>query len=294
MPLRCSTRVIGFVCLTLVAPLLQAQTSPTKLQLTSALGVKFYSLPDEKGVVEAAQKALAADPKNPDLLLKLALAQSSVWQYREAVATCTSGLAIAPDNAALYTERGHRKLALRDFAGARADLKRAVTLDPKKVDGYYHLGLAHYFLGEFAEAGEAFGHAVDLATSEDSRVNSTNWVYASLRRANQRPEAEKALARITPEMKPGEGHTQFYFNLVRFFQGKLKEADVVPPEPPAGNTDTEAELQFDTVGYGVGNWHLYSGAAGKAQDYFRRIAKGHVWVTWGFIGAEAELLRASK
>jgi len=31
-------------------------------------------------VVAAAQKNLAADPKNPDLLLKLAQAQSAVWQ----------------------------------------------------------------------------------------------------------------------------------------------------------------------------------------------------------------------
>src|ERR1700682_5745841 len=194
MPLRCSVCAVGIVCLTVVAPLLRAQTSPTRLQVTSALGVKFYSQPDEKGVVEAAQKALAADPKNPDLLLKLALAQSAVWQYREAVDTCTSGLAIAPENAALYTERGHRKLALRDFAGARADLKRAATLDPKRPDAYYHLGLAHYFLGEFAQAGEAFGHAVDLATTEDSRVHFTNWAYASLPRGKPRREGEKSPA----------------------------------------------------------------------------------------------------
>jgi tetratricopeptide (TPR) repeat protein len=291
MNLRCSFRFLAMLWLTVAVGSLNAQTS---LQFTSAAGVKFYSLPDDKGVVEAARNALAADPKNVELMLKLALAQSSVWQYREAVATCTSALALAPDNAALYTERGHRKVALRDFAGAREDLKRAVALDPKKLDAYYHLGLAHYFLGDFPLAAEAFGHAVDLATAEDSRVNSTNWLYASLRRANQREAAAKALARIPPEAKPGDGHTQFYFNLVRFFQGTLKESEVTPPEPPAGSTDTEAELQFDTVGYGVGNWHLYNGESAQARAYFQRIAKGRVWVTWGFVGAETELLRASK
>ena len=56
-----------------------------------------------------------------------------------------------------------------DFAGARADLRRASALDPKKLDAYYHLGLAHYFLREFAEAGEAFvllDHVDQLATKE--------------------------------------------------------------------------------------------------------------------------------
>ncbi len=176
--------------------------------------------------------------------------------------------------------------------GARDDLKRAMTLDPKKVDVYYHLGLAHYFLGEFAESAEAFRHAVDLAPNTDSRINSSNWFYASLRRAGKPREAAEALAAITPEMKNPADHTLFYLNLVRFFQGRLPEADAVPPEPPADNTDTEAELRFDTVGYGVGNWYLYNAKTGKAQEYFRRVAKGHVWVTWGFIGAETDLMLA--
>jgi len=44
--------------------------------------------------------------------LKLAQAQALVWQEKEAVLTCTRGLAIDPDNADLLTERGHRELPL--------------------------------------------------------------------------------------------------------------------------------------------------------------------------------------
>ena len=261
------------------------------LQVTSPLGTKFYSLPDDKGVVAAAEKSAAADPKNADLLLKLAQAQASVWQDREAADTCTKAIAIAPNNAGLYLERGHRELPLREFARARADLKRAVELDPKKVDAYYHLGLAHYFLGEFKQSAEAFRHAVELAPDTDSRINSTNWVYASSRRANEKPEAASAIAQITPDMKNKADHTLFYLNLVRFFQGAMSESQALPPEPPAGNTDTEAELKFDTVAYGVGNWHLYNNDKAKALEYFRKIVKGHVWITWGFVGAETDLVR---
>lgn len=272
----------------------QAPAEPTgnstHYEITSLLGTKFYSLPDDKGVVATAQKNLAADAKNPTLMLKLAQAQAAVWQYREAVDTCTKALESAADNADLYLERGHRELALREFANARSDLNRAVTLDPKKVDAYYHLGLSHYFLGEFAESADAFHHAVDLAPDTDSRINSTNWLYASLRRANKREEAAEALKKIRPDITAG-GHSQFYLHLVRFFQGAMKESDVVPSEPAAGATDLEPELQFDTVAYGVGNWHLYNGQSAQAQEYFQRIVKGRVWVTWGFIGSEADLVR---
>jgi tetratricopeptide (TPR) repeat protein len=269
------------------AAILQAQT----YQVTSPNGTKFSSLPDEKGSVPAAEKALAADPKNPDLLLKLAQAQIAVWQDREAVATLTRAIEVSPNNAHLYTERGHRELPLREFAKARTDLARAVEIDPKLMEAYYHLGLANYFLGDFDKAADAFGHAVEFAPNDDERINSTNWLYASLRRANKPEEAAKAAAAIMPEMKNSADHTLFYLHLVRFFQGALPEAQALPPEPPAGNADQETELRFDTVAYGIGNWHLYNHEPDAAADYFRRVAKGHVWVTWGFIGSEVELQR---
>src|SRR6266550_7854057 len=110
-------------CLMIVTVVLAFSGHAQTLQVTSPLGTKFYSLPDEKGVVAAAQKNLGTDPKNPDLLLKLAQAQAAVWQDREAVETCNLALAVAPENADLYLERGHRELPLREFARARADLQ---------------------------------------------------------------------------------------------------------------------------------------------------------------------------
>lgn len=275
-----------------VLALAGAATAQTKLEATSKLGTKFYSIADKEGAVAAAQKSLAADPKSSDLLLKLALAQVSVWEDKEAVDTLTRALKISANDAALLVERGHRELPLREFTKARADLSRAAALDPKNMAAYYHLGLAHYFLGEFAPASDAFRHAVETAPDTDERINSTNWLYAALRRAGKAGEAAKALEGIPPEMTNRQPHTKFYLNLVRFFQGRMTESEALPPEPPAGNTDQEVELSFDTVAYGIGNWHLYNGDTAKAQEYFRRILKGHVWITWGFVGAETELLRS--
>lgn len=278
----------------IVLVLLSGCAFAQKLEVTSALGRKFYSSPDEKGTVAAAEKASAADPKNPDLILKLALAHSGVREYREAIAVCTRGLKIAPENADLLLERGHREVGLRKFADARVDLDHAAKIDPKKIDVHYHLGLSHYFVGEFAEAADAFHREVELSPTLDARINSTNWWYASLRRAGNKGEADKALATITPEMKNTQPHTFYYLSLVRFFQGKMAEDLAVPPRPPAGNTDDETELRFDTVGYGVGNWYLYNGDKAKALQYFAEIVKGNVWMTWGYIGSELEVAKAKK
>ncbi len=273
-------------CFLLLAALASAQTH---LEATSKQGRKFYSEPDPKSTVAAARKNLAANPKSPDLLLKLAQAQIAVWQDKEAVDTLNKAIAISPNNADLLTERGHRYLPLRDFTKARADLTSAVELNPRNMTAYYHLGLAHYFLKEFSDAADSFAHAVATAPNTDERINSTNWLYAALRRAGKTAEAAKALEAIPPDMTNQAPHTRHYLNLVRFFQGKMTEAEALPAEPPASNTDQEVELPFDTVAYGIGNWYLYNGHPEKAQEYFRRVMKGHVWVTWGFIASELEL-----
>src|SRR5258708_33090712 len=207
----------------LAAAGLHGQTT-ARLEMTSPLGRSFQSQPDDKAVVSAAEKALADDPKNVKLFLKLSQAQASVWQEKEAVLTCTRGLAIDPNNADLLTERGHRELPLRQFDRARDDLKRAVALDPKQTEAHYHLGLAHYFLGEFSPAADAFCKGRDLVSTQDSLVNFTNWCYAALRRAGRKDEAVKALEKVPPAMQSNAGHPALYFNPVRFFQSLQTEA----------------------------------------------------------------------
>jgi len=269
-----------------------AKAGVPSVEVTSVLGRKLYSLPDDESVT-TARKRLAADPKNVALVLALSKAEAGRRQYRQAVATCTRGLLAASKDADLYVERGHRELGLREFRPAMRDLKRATELAPSNLDAHYHLGLAHYFLGEFDAAAASFEAARALAKNNDSLIDCSNWLYVSLRRAGQEARASEALARITPEVKNTEPHLYFYLRLLRFYQGKLTEREVSPPSP-AKPGDLEAELSFNTVSYGVGNWHLYHNETPQAISLFKEVVKGEAWNSWGFIGSEAELARAQK
>jgi tetratricopeptide (TPR) repeat protein len=267
-------------------PLLKGQQG--SFQVTSLLGRKLYAQTDD-GSIAAARKKLAADPKDAKLVLALSQAQAGRRQYREAVATCTRGIAFAPDDADLYIERGHRELGLREFKAAERDLSHAASLDPTKLDAFYHLGLAHYFQGQLAAAAESFRKALALAKTDDSVIDCSNWLYVSLRRASQPAEAAEVLKRITPEMKNTEPHLLFYLHLLRFYQGKLSEKEVLPPRPAAPN-DTEAELAYDTMTYGAGNWRLYNNHDPKgAAMLFRKVVTGQAWNAWGFVGSEVSL-----
>jgi tetratricopeptide (TPR) repeat protein len=261
-------------------------------QVTSGLGRKLYALPDDQNVI-AARKHLEADPTNVLSILQLEKAQAGRRQYREAIATSTKGLAIAPNNGELYLERGHRELGLREFHKALDDLQRATEIMPQLLDAHYHLGLAHYFLGDFDAAAASFDKARALAKNNDNLIDCSNWLYASLRRAGKEEEAAQVLARITPEVKNMEPHVAFYLRLLHFYQGQLKQDEVLPP-PPSGPEDLEAELAFDTVSYGVGNWLIYHQRRSEADPLFESVVKGEAWNAWGFIGSELELVREKK
>lgn len=266
---------------------LSAQTHGA-LETTSLLGQKLYAQPNDTSIAAAQSKLSGASPAAADYLA-LSKAQAGRRQYQQAIKTDTEALAQYPDNADLLLERGHRELGLRQFAPALKDLEHAVRIDPANLDSHYHLGLAFYFQGHFAEAAVHFGHARDLAKTEDSLIDCSNWLYVSLRRANKPNEAEEVLTRITPAVHNTEPHLAFYLSLLRFYQGKTTEQQILPAKPAPG--DTEAELSYNTIHYGLGNWHLYNGDKSAAYSYFQKVVTGSAWNSWGFIGSEVELAR---
>ena len=250
-------------------------------EAVSPTGVKFYSMPDEKGVVAEAEKNLAADPKNIELIIKLGQAQASVWRYRDAIATYTRGLEIAPDNALLYRHRGHRYISTRQFDRAVGDLERGAKLNDKNYDIWYHLGLAYYLKGDFARAAAAYEKCRDVADKDESLISVSDWLYMTYRRQKKEAEAARVLERIKPDMQPGENRS--YFDRLLFYKGLKKESDLI--------NDKMTDLEIATVGYGIANWHLYNGNPNKAKEYFQKIVSGKYWPAFGFISAETELTR---
>ena len=286
-PMRLANTVRVISGISLLAIVASAQS---RFEITSLVGKKLEAQADDKGVVEAARKALAADPDNIGLVIKVSQAQASLWQNVEAAAICTKALEAHPANVELLTERGHRRVALRQFADAKADLAEAVRLGSKNPETFYHLGLAQLFLGEYAEASESFcDKGLPLAQGDDNRVNFTNWCYAASRRAGLKDKAIQAIAWVGATAPAG--HSEFYYNLVRFFQTAKTEADVVPP---TAGSDMEGELRFTTIAFGVANWYLANGDEEKAKAYFERIVRGKVWGTWGYVGSEVELARMNR
>ena len=252
------------------------------VQYRSPAGVEYRSQKDT-GAVARAEKALAADPKNVDLIIKLGTAQAGVRDMRGAIATFTKGLEIAPNNAMLYRWRGHRHVSVREFDQAEADFARGLKLDSAVYGIWYHLGIVRFVKGDFNGAANAFKRGQAIAPDPGELAGSTDWLWMSLSRAGKSAEARAMLDRKPDSLKVADPEYA-YVKRLRMYRG------LVAPEQLITATDT-ADVQQATLNFGLGNYYLVKGETAKAKAAFERSVKSGGWPGFGFIVSEVELKR---
>jgi tetratricopeptide (TPR) repeat protein len=258
---------------------LTAPLSAQTVEYRSPAGVAYRAQADT-GPIARAQAALAADPRNVERIIALGVAQSGARQFREAIATFSRGIAIAPNDAMLYRWRGHRHLSVREFDQARADLSRALALDSTNYGALYHLGIVRFVSGDFAGAADAFRRAQPHAPDAGELAGATDWRWMSLSRAGRAAEA-KAMLDGHPDSLPT---TVAYAQRLRLYRGEIGPDAVFTP------ADT-SDVAVATLSYGIGNWYLVRGDTARAKDWFQRSVKSGGWPGFGFIVSEADLRR---
>jgi tetratricopeptide (TPR) repeat protein len=259
--------------------LLSSVATSQSLQYRSPDGVDYRAQADT-GPVARAEAALGADPRNVDRIIALGVAQSGARQFREAIATFTKGLEVAPGHPMLLRWRGHRYLSVREFDKAYADLIRGLIADSTNYGILYHLGIVNFVRGDFLLASELFAKAQPRAPNAGELAGSTDWLWMSLMRAGRANDARAMLARRPDSLKVDNAYTQ----RLRLYRGEITADQVFTP------ADT-ADVQMSTLAYGVGNWHLVRGDTATARTWFDRSVKAGGWPGFGFIVSEVELRR---
>ncbi len=258
-----------------------------------------------EGQLAAAESAYLHTPTNVDSIIWFGRRLAYLGRLREAIEVFSRGIALAPENPWLYRHRGHRYISVRDFDRAIDDLERAATLvsgrpDEVEPDGQpnaqntpigtlhsnidYHLALAHYLKGDFADALPVYERDLANATNDDRRVSVSHWYYMSLRRLGRDREAAAVLAPITGATTVIENDA--YLRLVQLYKGARSVDSVL-----STSADGAMSVQDATAAYGVANWHQYNGRQSQAEALYRRIVAGGQWGSFGYIASEAELAR---
>ena len=295
------------------------QGGPGKPEATSLLtGKPLYApaaIPDQQKLeanLDQAQKALAAAPDDPEALIWVGRRYGYLWRFQDAIASFSKGIARWPDNPKFYRHRGHRYISVREFAKAQADFEKATALmkgkpDEIEPDGapnpagkprgtlhfnvWYHLGLAYYLKGDYANARRAYDECMKVSNNDDSIVATSDWMWMTAMRLNRKAEAAKLLERITPTMDILE-NTAYHRRLLMYKGLEKPEALIDLAKADASKADAATTLA--TQGYGVGNYYFVTGNPARAREVFQKVTSGAGWNAFGFIAAEADLVRMQQ
>jgi len=265
-----------------VVALAYATAGAQSVQYRSPAGVEYRSQQDA-GAVARAQQALAANPKDLNLIVALGTAQAGVRDMRGTVVTFTKGLEAHPNNALLYRWRGHRHLSLREFDAALADFASGLKTDSTVYGIWFHLGIVKFVRGDFNGAADAFTRAQPRAPDAGELAGSTDWLWMSLSRAGKHAEAQAMLDRKPDSLKVTDPEYA-YVKRLRMYRGQVK------PEALITTTDT-ADVQQATLNFGLGNYYIVKGDTAHAKQAFERAVRSGGWPGFGFIVSEAELKR---
>ena len=256
-----------------------------------------------------ARRAYEHTPNDADSIVWLGRRTAYLGHYREAIGIFTEGIGKHPKDARMYRHRGHRFITIRDFSRAIADLERGLELvrgkpDEVEPDGIpnargiptsslhsnlrYHLGLVYYLTGDFGRAAAIYSEDVATARATDNPdrlVSASHWLYMALRRTGKTAEATAVLQPVTSDLPVIENGS--YHRLLLLYRGDLTPDSLLP----GLNRDALSSVEHVTLGYGIGNWHLYNGRREEALAIFRKVAASPQWAAFGYVAAEAELKR---
>jgi len=242
-----------------------------------------------------------SNPLNPDFIIWLGRRMAYLGDYQAAIGIFHEGILKFPEDPRFYRHRGHRFISTRQLDLAIKDLEHAATLiqdseDVIEPDGipnklntpvsslhtniYYHLGLAYYLKNDLTSALAHFDNCLQASQNDDMIVASKHWLYMILRRMNLPDEAEQLLVPITSEMTIIENDG--YHQLLLYYKRELDENDL----------DVNTSLgSSEAVQYGIANWHHYNGEIDTARAMYQYIVDNGNWASFGYVAAEADLVR---
>ncbi|MGB0682723.1 MAG: tetratricopeptide repeat protein [Magnetovibrionaceae bacterium] len=112
--------------------------------------------------VRGYARALALNPRFPDIYNNLGVALRAQGKFDAAVACYRRALTMRPDNAGAYSNMGNALREMGRFGLALQCHEKAVSLRPNWAEGIYNLGLVHRDRAETDKALAAFDRAIKI------------------------------------------------------------------------------------------------------------------------------------
>ncbi|HZI83970.1 MAG TPA: tetratricopeptide repeat protein, partial [Casimicrobiaceae bacterium] len=194
----------------------EAQSSVIEsLDLHLLVGWCAFGLGGLDDAEAAMRRAVQTAPEDARSHSNLAVVLQALKRHEEAVAGFERALALGGDDFDLRIGLGNARLALKDFAAAEEQFRRALARDDRRAVAWSLLGAAMGRQCRYEEALEAFEHADKLARdNEEDSTTFTNFAIALSENRRNR-EALDVFERYLPRFPLVEAHYAYSLALLR-------------------------------------------------------------------------------
>jgi TolB-like protein len=157
----------------------------------------------EAKILGQAERAIALAPRSSDAYYVKSFYLFIFRRWNDALGAANAGLAIDPNNAALYSVRGVAEVSLGRFEQAKSDALQAIRLSPRDpFVGAWHLGIgdAELGLGHFGSAIDAYHKTIDLGFRAFQPYIDLAAVYALEGKLDEAKSALAEARRLNPQL----------------------------------------------------------------------------------------------
>lgn len=131
-----------------------------RAQVYANMAIGYFELQQYLGAVDAADKALSADPQLAAAYLYRARANDRLDKVVEAAEDYEKALILAPNSADIYLARGIMMLRRGQPYPAVTDLSKALIIQPDSGTARYNRGIAYLEIGQPSRAEEDFSRMI--------------------------------------------------------------------------------------------------------------------------------------
>jgi lipoprotein NlpI len=243
-----------------------------------------------KEALALADKAVARDPKNPDVYLVRGGIHDALRDFRAAVKDYTRALKLDPKLAVAHDLRGSSRFKLGEFAGSLADFDRYLELRPGEKAGHWRRGISCYYARRYDEGRKQFEGYEKVSTTD---VENGVWHYLCMAPV---VGVEKARAAMLKIGKDDRVPLTVVYDL---FRGRAKPADVLRAVEEGKPSAAELNSRRFYAHLYLGLYYQSLGDAKRALEHLatateHRIAGGGPGYMWEVARVHRDVLRKGK
>jgi lipoprotein NlpI len=214
---------------------------------------------DAVAALDAANKAVTADPKSADAVFVRGEAYAAQRKHAEAIKDFDAALALDKTYYLAIDRRGGEKFKLGQIDESIADFNAYLKAFPKEEPAHWRRGISFYYAGKYAEGAKQF---FDGQVEYGADVENVFWHFLCNARKDGIDKARKSLLTL----KGPDGRVPM-MQVNELLRGKVKPEDVVKTAEAADLKDKQRTEALFYAHLYVGLYFEASGDESKTREH---------------------------